>query len=74
MPLEDIGEMLAGPAGAGRWRQVVEEQMESLTAQIERMEAAKAFLEHVVSYHDYAPDGCPHYETLIWEGTRSTHH
>lgn len=66
MSLDDIGEILAGPEHAERWGQVVDEQLRSLSSKIERMEAARDFLEHVASHHDAAPDGCPHYETLIW--------
>ena len=43
----------------------------SLSDRIERMEAAREFLEHVASHHNSAPDGCPHYETLIWDHYRS---
>ena len=66
MRLDDIGEMLAGSEGTGRWRELIEEQLRTLQNRIERMEAAREFLEHVASHHDTAPDGCPHYETLIW--------
>ncbi len=74
MSLDDIAEMLAGddPDRAGTWRELVDGQIGRLREQIARMEAASAFLEHVVSHHDTAPDGCPHYEALIWgEGVPS---
>jgi MerR family copper efflux transcriptional regulator len=67
MSLEDIGEMLAGAAGSGEWRKMVDEQLRSLSYRIGQMEAAREFLEHVASHHDIAPDGCAHYEALIWE-------
>jgi DNA-binding transcriptional MerR regulator len=67
MRLDDIGEILAGPEGAGRWGQLVEDQLRTLNGKIERMQAAREFLEHVASHHDSAPDGCPHYEALIWD-------
>lgn len=71
MRLDDIAEMLAGPDGSDRWRQKIDEQLCSLQERIGRMEAAKEFLEHVASHHESALDGCPHYETLIWEHHRS---
>jgi len=67
MSLNDIAAMLAGPESAQLWRQKVDEQLRTLRERIERMEAARDFLEHVVSHHDLAPDGCPHFETLIWD-------
>jgi MerR family transcriptional regulator, copper efflux regulator len=66
MSLEDIGLILAGPDNGGHWQDLVERQVRNLTRQIEKMEAAKSFLEHVASHHDSAPDGCHHYEALIW--------
>jgi MerR family transcriptional regulator, copper efflux regulator len=68
MRLDDIGEILAGPDGTDRWQQVIDQQLDLLNERIERLEAAKVFLEHVASHHDSAPDGCPHYEALIWGG------
>ena len=67
MSLDDIAQMLAGANGEDRWRQMIDEQVRMLATRIEEMEAAKEFLEHVASHHDAAPDGCPHYETFIWE-------
>jgi MerR family transcriptional regulator, copper efflux regulator len=67
MSLDEIGDILAGPAATRRWSQVVEARIETLRVQIERMESAREFLEHIIDKHDYAPDGCPYYETLIWQ-------
>lgn len=67
MRLDDVGRILAGPAAGEQWRRLVDRQLRTLQEQIERMEAARTFLEHVASHHgDAAPDGCPHYEALIW--------
>ena len=66
MSLDDIGEILAGPDRTDRWQQLIDRQLRSLEERIERMETARSFLEHVASHHDSAPDGCPHYEALIW--------
>jgi len=46
---------------------VVDQQLDTLREKIQRMEVAREFLEHVASFHDAAPDGCPRYETLIWD-------
>jgi MerR family transcriptional regulator, copper efflux regulator len=70
MSLDDIGEMLAGTEGSGRWRKMIDEQLLSLSSRIEQMEAAREFLEHVAAHHDVAPDGCAHYEALIWDRQR----
>jgi MerR family copper efflux transcriptional regulator len=67
MSLEEIGEILAGPGASGRWQQVVTARIEALRARAERMNAARAYLEHVLAHHrDTAPDGCDHFESLIW--------
>jgi MerR family transcriptional regulator, copper efflux regulator len=65
MSLEDIGDLLA--ARGNRWREVIADQLEALGTKIERMEVAREFLAHVSSHHDSPPDGCPHYEAVIWE-------
>ena len=70
MRLEDIGELLSGSEPSGRWSEVMEEHLRTLRMKIERMEAAREFLEHVTSHHGEVPDGCPHYETLIWDRYR----
>ena len=66
MSLDDIAVILAGPDSSGQWHDLIDRQVRNLTRQIEQMETAKDFLEHVASHHDSAPDGCQHYETLIW--------
>jgi MerR family copper efflux transcriptional regulator len=66
MSLEEIGDILAGPAANRQWAQVVGDRIEALNAQIEQMQAARGFLQHVLDLHpDAAPDGCKHYEALI---------
>jgi MerR family transcriptional regulator, copper efflux regulator len=67
MSLDEIGEILAGSASTRDWTQIVEDRIEALRVQIERMETARDFLEHIVTKHDSAPDGCPHFEAHIWE-------
>jgi DNA-binding transcriptional MerR regulator len=74
MSLDEIGEILAGPTTGGHWRQVVEDRIEVLRAQVEQMEAARQFLEHILTFHhDSTPDGCEHYEALIWERHEGDH-
>jgi DNA-binding transcriptional MerR regulator len=46
MSLEQISDILAGPEAARGWTEVVEDHMETLGIQLERMAAARAFLEH----------------------------
>jgi MerR family transcriptional regulator, copper efflux regulator len=68
MSLEEIGDILAGPAATRGWAQIVQERIEALRVQAERMDAARAHLEHVLSHHrDSPPDGCHHYESLIYQ-------
>jgi MerR family transcriptional regulator, copper efflux regulator len=68
MSLDQIGDILDGPGATPSWTQVVEDHIETLRDRIERMEAARAFLEHTLVFHrDSSPDGCAHYEALIWE-------
>jgi MerR family copper efflux transcriptional regulator len=69
MSLEEIGEILAGPLATRQWQHVIEGRIETLRLQAEQMEAARAFLEHIlIHHHDSPPDGCVHYEALLWEG------
>ena len=67
MSLEEIGEILAGPAATRGWAQIVHERIEALRLQAEQVNAAREHLEHVLSHHrDSPPDGCHHYESLIY--------
>jgi MerR family copper efflux transcriptional regulator len=68
MSLEEIGEILAGPAATRGWAEIVEERIEALRLQAERLNAIREHLEHVFSHHrDSPPDGCHHYESLIYQ-------
>jgi len=73
MSLDEIGDILAGSVATRAWSQIVEDRIEALRVQIERMERARAFLEHVRSKHGDSPDGCPHFEAHIWEGHGEDH-
>jgi len=66
MSLGAIAQILDGPDGTDNWHKLIDTQLRTLRERIERLEAARGFLEHVASHHDSAPDGCPHYEALIW--------
>jgi MerR family transcriptional regulator, copper efflux regulator len=66
MSLDDIKEILVGSESRNQWREVIDRRLAPLRQRIEEMEAARAFLEHVAFHHDKAPDGCPHFEELIW--------
>ncbi len=67
MSLDEIAEVLARPA-TREWKVVVEERIAALNTRIEQMRSARDFLEHVLRHHpDSSPDGCVHYEALIWE-------
>jgi MerR family transcriptional regulator, copper efflux regulator len=67
MSLDEIREILVGPADGRQWGQVVTDRIGSLGAQIERMEATREYLEHVLTYHpDDAPDGCDHFEAMLF--------
>ena len=48
------------------WK-VVADRIDSLRAQVERMEATREYLEHVLNHHpDSAPDGCGHFEAMLF--------
>jgi MerR family transcriptional regulator, copper efflux regulator len=69
MSLDEIGDILAGPAATRGWAQIVEERIEALRRQAESINAAREHLEHVLSHHrDSPPDGCDYYESLVLEG------
>ena len=68
MSLEEIGDILAGPTATRGWSQIVQDRIEALRLQAERMDAARAHLEHVLSHHRghaSPPDGCHHYEEAL---------
>ena len=66
MSLDEIGDILAGPAATRGWTQIVQERIDALRLQAERMNDAREYLEHVLSHHhDSPPDGCRHYESLM---------
>jgi len=67
MSLADIAGILAGPEHSQGWNQVLADRIEALQVQIDRMAAAREYLEHILLHHHAAPDGCPHYEALIWQ-------
>lgn len=65
MSLQEISDILT-KSGTRQWTHVVEQRIEALRLQIDRMETAREFLAHILSYHpDSSPDGCPYYEALI---------
>jgi MerR family transcriptional regulator, copper efflux regulator len=67
MSLDEIRDVLAGPAAGRRWSQIVSERIDSLRAQVERMEATREYLEHVLNHHPHsAPDGCGHFEAMLF--------
>jgi MerR family transcriptional regulator, copper efflux regulator len=69
MSLEEIGDILAGPAATRDWAEILQERIDTLRLQAERVNAAREHLEHVLSHHrDSSPDGCSHYESLIFGG------
>ncbi len=72
MSLDEIGDILAGPAATRSWSQILDHRIETLRVQIERMEAARDFLQHIRVHHRASPpDGCAHYETIIWDEDRA---
>jgi MerR family copper efflux transcriptional regulator len=61
MSLSEIAEILSGADSARSWSQLVGDRIANLDIQIERMQAAKQFLEHVRSEH---PRETP--EPAVW--------
>ncbi|HUN37216.1 MAG TPA: MerR family transcriptional regulator [Trebonia sp.] len=75
MSLDEIGGILAGPAATRGWSQIVQERIDALRLQAERMNIAREHLEHVLSHHrdhDSPPDGCHHYEARIFNPSAGT--
>lgn len=68
MSLAEIGDILAGSAANRDWNEIIKGRIQALGVRIEQMEAAREFLAHILSFHhDVPPDGCAHYESLIWD-------
>lgn len=73
MSLEEIGDILAGPTATRDWAQIVHDRIDALRLQAAQISAAREYLEHVLSHHpDSPPDGCHHYEPLIFETTATS--
>jgi hypothetical protein len=69
MSLDEIGDILAGPAATQGWTQIIEGRIEALRRQAESIDTAREYLEHVLSHHhDSPPHGCHHFESIIFEG------
>jgi DNA-binding transcriptional MerR regulator len=72
MSLDEIADVLAGPSSNRQWEEIVSQRIDSLRRQAEEMTQAREYLEHVLSHHrDGPPDGCHHFESLIFQ-PRST--
>lgn len=67
MSLDEIKEIIDGP-DAGTWPDLLQRRIADIGDQIARLQEARAFLEHIGMHHaDEAPDGCPHYEHLLFD-------
>jgi len=65
--LDGIAEILGGPDASAAWQHVIRERIEAIDAQIDSMRAARDHLEHILEHHQHSPpDGCEHFEKLIW--------
>jgi MerR family transcriptional regulator, copper efflux regulator len=66
LSLDEIAAMLAGPADAPQWKQIVGEHVSALNAQIEQMTTARDYLEHMLTCpREHSLDGCPYFEEAI---------
>jgi DNA-binding transcriptional MerR regulator len=67
MSLDEIGDILAGPAARLGWTRIVEDRIEELRARARQLSEAREHLEHVLAHHpDTTPDGCRHFESRIF--------
>lgn len=61
MSLDDIAAMLAGRSANQDWHDVVRTRIDSFSTQIERLTAARAYLEHTLHCHrDNPATECPY--------------
>jgi MerR family transcriptional regulator, copper efflux regulator len=68
LSLDRIAALLAGPSAGPGWTGSVRAQIDELSARIDRMAEARELLRHILDHHPAdAPDGCPHFESLIWQ-------
>jgi MerR family transcriptional regulator, copper efflux regulator len=67
MSLDEIGEILGGPDASAAWQHIIRGRIEAINAQIDAMQAARDYLEHILEHHQHSPpDGCQHFENVIW--------
>lgn len=60
MSLQEIAEVLDGRTQTGTWRDTVNGRLEEIDRQIERLSAAKAYLQHYLSCpREHPADECP---------------
>ena len=63
VPIDEVARQFgirAGTAPSRPWRQVVEARIETLRVRSGRLDAARAYLEHVLTFHqDAAPTAAP---------------
>ena len=68
LSLDDIAEVLAGPGRNRRWHAILRTRITALEAKIVELRDAADLIEHILDHHpDESPDGCPHYEHLIFD-------
>jgi MerR family transcriptional regulator, copper efflux regulator len=73
LSLDEIGEILGGPDASAAWQHIIRERIEAITAQINSMQAARDYLEHILGHHQHSPpDGCQYFEKVIWSTDIST--
>jgi len=67
MSLDEIGEILGGPDGSAAWPHIIRGRIEAINTQIDSMQAARDYLQHILDHHPHSPpDGCQHFEGVIW--------
>jgi len=67
MSLDEIGEILGGPDASAAWHHIIRRRIEAINAQIDSMQSARDYLEHILEHHQHSPpDGCQHFEKVIW--------
>jgi MerR family transcriptional regulator, copper efflux regulator len=68
MSLDDIRAIVTRVSTA-TWPEIVRARIEALRVRAERLDNARMYLEHLLAHHPNSPpDGCRHFETLIFNG------
>lgn len=66
LSIQQIGDLVATHPDTATWRRAVDHAVEGISRQVERLEAARAYLVHLRDCpHDGEPAACPEFRAMV---------